>query len=138
MPRAYYNKKTSSHLKLCQVCHKVKSTRQSLKKFKKYCSSNELGDFFISCDMGIFTNQPSRNGFIYTLIFTDHTSKYTWLNGISTWLNIFTYRALSGPRRNERAAKAENQSLFDRDVFEANNFLFHKRTKQKVAEDITR
>ena len=80
LPRAYYNKKTTPQLKPCHVCNKVKSTRRSFKKFKKPYA-NEPGNF-ISCDMGIFTNQPSRDGFIYTLVFTDHASKYTWLYGL--------------------------------------------------------
>jgi hypothetical protein len=69
----------------------------------------------------------------------------TWLNGISTCLNRFTYRALNGPWEKEWAAKAENQSLFDRVVFEANNLVFHKRSKhiniyqilrEKIAEGV--
>jgi hypothetical protein len=32
--------------------------------------------------MGVFLNCPSRDGYLYVLVYTDHASKYTWLYGL--------------------------------------------------------
>ncbi len=63
----------------CDICSRVKVTRKSFNKIGK-SNSKEVGDF-ISCDMGVFINCLSREGFIYVLVFTYHANKYTWLYG---------------------------------------------------------
>jgi hypothetical protein len=45
-------------------------------KFRKPYAK-EAGDY-ISCDMGVFLNCPSCEGYLYT----DHASKYSWLYGL--------------------------------------------------------
>jgi hypothetical protein len=32
--------------------------------------------------MGVFINCPSREGYLYVLVYIDHASKYTWLYGL--------------------------------------------------------
>ena len=37
-----------------------------------------MGDF-VSCDIAVFVNCPSRQGFKYVLGITDHATKYSWV-----------------------------------------------------------
>ena len=60
----------------------MKVTRKSFNRQRKSYAT-EAGDF-ISCDMGVFINSPSREGYMYVLVYTDHASKYTWMYGLKS------------------------------------------------------
>jgi hypothetical protein len=81
LPRQCYNKKFKCP-SACHICNRVKVTRRSFRDERKSYAT-AAGDY-ISCDMGVFINSPSREGYVYTLVYTDHASKYTWLYGLKT------------------------------------------------------
>ncbi len=78
LPRDCYNKKFKCP-SACHICSRVKVTSRDERK--QYAT--KAGDY-ISCDMGVFINCPSRDGYLYTLVYTDHASKYTWLYGLKS------------------------------------------------------
>ena len=43
----------------------------------------KLGDN-ISCDIAVFKNCPSREGFLYVIQFLDHATKYSWVYPMRT------------------------------------------------------
>ena len=57
---------------------RAKITRQSFRKFHKV-RGKLLGDY-ISCDIAVFKNCPSREGYLYVIQFLDHATKYCWRN----------------------------------------------------------
>jgi hypothetical protein len=75
LPRHCYNKKFKCP-SACHICNRVKVTRRTFRDERKQYAT-KAGDY-ISCDMGVFINCPSRDGYLYTLVYTDHASKYTW------------------------------------------------------------
>jgi hypothetical protein len=75
LPRHCYNKKFKCP-SACHICNRVKVTRRTFRDERKQYAT-KAGDY-ISCDMRVFINCPSRDGYLYTLVYTDHASKYTW------------------------------------------------------------
>jgi hypothetical protein len=74
LPRKCYNKKFKCP-SACHICNCVKVTRRSFRDQRKQYATKAAD--YISCDMGVFINCPSREGYLYTLVYTDHASKYT-------------------------------------------------------------
>ena len=52
---------------VCDICARGKITRQSFKKLHKV-RGKLLGDY-ISCDIAVFRNCPSREGYVYVIQF---------------------------------------------------------------------
>ena len=59
---------------VCDICARAKISRQSFKKNHKV-RGKLLGDY-ISCDIAVFKNCPSREGYLYVIQFLDHATKY--------------------------------------------------------------
>ena len=67
---------------VCDICARAKITRQSFKKNHKV-RGKLLGDY-ISCDIAVFKNCPSREGYLYVIQFLDHATKYCWVYPMKT------------------------------------------------------
>ena len=67
---------------VCDICARAKITRQSFKKNHKI-RGKLLGDY-ISCDIAVFKNCPSREGYLYVIQFLDHATKYCWVYPMKT------------------------------------------------------
>ena len=62
---------------VCDVCARAKLTRMSFRKIHAI-RGQRLGDY-ISADIAVFLNCPSREGYRYVLQFLDHATKYSWV-----------------------------------------------------------
>ena len=67
--------KSDKHV--CDVCARAKLTRMSFKKIHAI-RGKQFGDY-ISVDIAVFINCPSREGFRYVLQFIDHATKFSWV-----------------------------------------------------------
>ena len=67
--------KSDTHV--CDICARAKGTRHSFNKMHKIRGSR-LGDY-VSVDIAVFINCPSREGFKYVAGFTDHATKRSWV-----------------------------------------------------------
>ena len=72
--------KTDKHL--CDVCARAKITRASFSKIHSVRGQN-LGNY-ISCDIAVYKNCPSREGYLYVVQFLDHATKYAWVYPMKT------------------------------------------------------
>ena len=66
--------KSDKHV--CDICARAKATRKSFKKIHAI-RGKKLGEF-ISVDIAVFVNCPSREGFRYVVTFIDHATKMLW------------------------------------------------------------
>ena len=64
-------KKEDKHV--CDICARAKLTRMSFNKIH-----------YISVDLAVFVNCPSREGYKYVACFTDHATKYSWVYPMKT------------------------------------------------------
>ena len=62
---------------VCDICARSKLTRTIFKKFHTI-RGHALGDY-ISVDIAVFVNCPSREGYKYVVCFTDHATKFSWV-----------------------------------------------------------
>ena len=67
---------------MCDVCARSKMARLSFNKVH-IVRGNLLGDY-ISCDIAVFKNCPSRDGYLYVIQFLDHATKYCWVYPMKT------------------------------------------------------
>jgi hypothetical protein len=67
---------------VCDVCARAKITRHSFNKLHKI-RGKLLGDY-ISCDIAVFKNCPSRGGYLYVVQFLDHATKFCWVYPMKT------------------------------------------------------
>ena len=67
---------------VCDVCARAKVTRMSFAKVHKI-RGTALGDY-ISVDLAVFINCPSREGIKYVACFLDHGTKMSWVYGLKT------------------------------------------------------
>jgi hypothetical protein len=65
-----------SDKQVCDICARAKATRKSFKK-SLVTRGKEIGDF-ISVDIAVFINCPSRQGYKYVATFIDHATKMIW------------------------------------------------------------
>jgi hypothetical protein len=72
--------KSDKHV--CDICARAKITRMSFNKIHAI-RGNRLGDY-ISCDIAVFKNCPSREGYLYAVQFLDHATKYAWVYPMKT------------------------------------------------------
>ena len=66
--------KSDKHV--CDICARAKATRKSFKKIHAI-RGKKLGEF-ISVDIAVFVNCPSREGFRYVVTFINHATKMLW------------------------------------------------------------
>jgi hypothetical protein len=78
----HIRKFNNSDKHVCDVCARAKITRISFKKTHRL-RGNKLGDY-ISCDIAVFKNCPSREGFLYAVQFLDHGTKFAWVYPMKT------------------------------------------------------
>ena len=62
---------------VCDICARSKLTRTIFQK-SHAIRGTELGDY-ISVDIAVFVNCPSREGYKYVVCFTDHATKFSWV-----------------------------------------------------------
>ena len=67
---------------VCDVCARAKLTRKAFHKIHAI-RGKELGDY-ISVDIAVFVNCPSREGFKYVACFVDHATKFSWVYSMKT------------------------------------------------------
>ena len=67
---------------LCDICARSKLTRTIFKKLHTV-RGQALGDY-ISVDIAVFVNCPSREGYKYVACFTDHATKFSWVYPMRT------------------------------------------------------
>ena len=67
---------------VCDVCARAKLTRMSFAKIHRI-RGTALGDY-ISVDLAVFINCPSREGIKYVACFLDHGTKMSWVYGLKT------------------------------------------------------
>jgi hypothetical protein len=75
---------------VCDICARAKATRKSFSKIHAI-RGKELGSY-ISVDMAVFINCPSRNGYRYVTTFVDHATKMLWsypMRKKSEFLKVF-------------------------------------------------
>ena len=72
--------KSDKHV--CDICARAKITRVSFNKIHAV-RGQELGDY-ISCDIAVFKNCPSRERYLYVVQFLDHATKYAWVYPMKT------------------------------------------------------
>ena len=72
--------KTDKHL--CDVCARAKITRASFSKIHSV-RGQKLGDY-ISCDIAVYKNFPSRERYLYVVQFLDHATKFAWVYPMKT------------------------------------------------------
>ena len=72
--------KTDKHV--CDVSARAKITQVLFSKIHKI-RDKELGNY-ISCDIAVFKNCPSKEGFLYVVQFLDHSTKYAWVYPMRT------------------------------------------------------
>ncbi len=73
----YIRKLNQDDKHVCDVCARAKMTRHSFNKVHKI-RGKLLGDY-ISCDIAVFKNCPSRGGYLYVVQFLDHATKFCWV-----------------------------------------------------------
>lgn len=78
----HIRKFVNSDKHVCDVCARAKITRVSFKKVHRI-RGNKLGDY-ISCDIAVFKNCPSREGYLYVVQFLDHGTKFSWVYPMRT------------------------------------------------------
>ena len=74
---SHIRKFVNSDKHVCDVCARAKITRMSFKKIHSI-RGKRLGDY-ISADIAVFLNCPSRDGYRYVVQFIDHATKYSWV-----------------------------------------------------------
>ena len=65
-----------SDKQVCDICARAKATRKPFQKIHAI-RGKELGDY-ISVDIAVFLNCPSREGYRYVATFIDHATKMLW------------------------------------------------------------
>jgi hypothetical protein len=84
LPRSCFSKKGRSKFKcLCDVCARAKSTRASFPCVRDRLLGLRPGDH-MSADVLIMLNIPSRDGYSYVLLITDHATKMSWVYPLTT------------------------------------------------------
>ena len=71
----------SADTPVCDICARSKLTRTIFNKTHKI-RGKELGDY-VSTDVAVFINCPSREGYKYVVGFTDHATKFCWIYPMS-------------------------------------------------------
>ena len=78
----HIRKFVNSDKHVCDVCARAKITRMAFKKTHAI-RGKRLGDY-ISVDVAVFLNCPSREGYRYVVQFLDHATKHSWVYPMTT------------------------------------------------------
>jgi len=65
---------------VCGVCARTKMTRRSFSKKEKVTHTEFLSK--VTCDISVYLNCPSKEGWKYMLVFTDEATKMVWSYGL--------------------------------------------------------
>ncbi len=74
---SHIRKFNKSDKHVCDVCVRAKITRMAFKKVHAF-RAKHLGDY-ISVEIAVFINCPSREGYRYVVQFLDHATKHSWV-----------------------------------------------------------
>ena len=65
-----------SDKQVCDICARAKATRKPFNKI--HATRRKLLGDYISVDIAVFLNCPSREGYRYVVTFIDHATKMLW------------------------------------------------------------